>query len=116
MFLGHFRVLIPRSMTTKQWQVVHRFFDFYVDNALLGTKDKKQDHLKDRHTVINMLVHQTSDRLEIRNQAIQAMKGAQDTLPMLLSNTLFCLSRHPDIWGRLRAEVACVGPEAYKVM
>ena len=115
MFLGAFRVLIPKSMTTKQWQVVHRFFDFYVDNALLGMNDVKRDPLQDRHSVINTLASQTSDRLEIRNQAIQAMTGAQDTLPMLLSNTLFCLSRQPNIWDRLRAEVACVGPDALTI-
>ena len=77
--------------------------------------DVKQDHPKDRHSVINTLASQTSDRIEIRNQAIQPMTGAQDTLPMLLSNTLFCLSRHSAIWDRLRAEVACVGPGALTI-
>lgn len=43
------------------------------------------------------------------------MTGAQDTLPMLLSYTLSCLSRQPDIWDRLRAEVACVGPDALTI-
>lgn len=43
------------------------------------------------------------------------MTGAQNTLPMLLSNTLFCLSRQPDIGDRLRAEVACVGPDALTI-
>lgn len=43
------------------------------------------------------------------------MTGAQDTLPMLLSNTLFCLSRQPGIWDHLPAEVACVGPDALTI-
>ena len=34
---------------------------------------------------------------------------------MLLPNTLFCLSRQPDIWDRLRAEVACVRPDALTI-
>ena len=115
MFLGSFRVLIPKSMTTKQWQVVHRFFDFYGENALLRINDVKQDPLKDRHSVIKTLASQTSDRLEIRNQAIQAMPGAQDTLPMLLSTHYSASLAIPTFWDRLGAEVACVGPDALTI-
>ena len=46
---------VPKFMTTKQWQVVHKFFDFYVENALLGMNDVKRDPLQDRHSVINTL-------------------------------------------------------------
>ena len=109
MFLGLFRILVPRSITTQQWQIVHKFFDFYVDKALLRMTNEEPDPLQKRPSVLNTLVHQTTDRHEIRNQAIHAMVAAQDTTPTLLSNTLFCLSRSPDVWDRLRAEVASVG-------
>lgn len=115
MFLGSFRILIPRSMTTQQWQIVHKVFDYYVDKALLGRTNGGQDLPKDRQCMIDTLVHQTGDRLEIRNQSIQAMIGAQDTLPMLLSNTLLCLSRNPTVWDRLRDDVALIGSEALTI-
>ena len=43
------------------------------------------------------------------------MMGAQDTLPMLLCNTLFCLSRSPGVWNRLRAEVGAVSSDALAI-
>ena len=115
MFFGPFRALIPKSMTTNQWQIAHKYFDYYVDKALVAKDQEKQDSLGDRHNVIDATLHLTKDRLELRNQAIQAMMGAQDTLPMLLCNTLFCLSRNPSVWERLQAEVASVGPDALTI-
>ena len=102
-------------MTTKPWQIVHEVFDSYVDEALVSQKKGKEHRLKDHQNVVETLVQQTDDRIEIRNQAIHAMLGAQNTLPVLLSNTLFCLSRHPDIWYRLRAEVASVGSDPLSI-
>lgn len=109
MMLGPLRYLIPRSMTTKQYQIVHQFFDHYVDKAVQLADSKQLDPLDGRQSVLNSTVQQTVNKMEVRSQTMQAMLAAQDTLPTLICNTLFCLSRNPTIWDRLRAEVASIG-------
>ncbi|KAA8566476.1 hypothetical protein EYC84_009038 [Monilinia fructicola] len=47
--------------------------------------------------------------VEIRSQIIQGMLVTQDTTGIVLSNTLFLLSRAPEVWSRLREEVAGIG-------
>ncbi|KAL9113577.1 MAG: hypothetical protein Q9227_002315 [Pyrenula ochraceoflavens] len=107
MYLGPFRVFLPRSATADHWKVVHQFIDFFVENALGDTKD---DTSGERHSLMDGLISQTNDKIEIRNQVIQGMMAAQDTSASLLSNTVFLLSRNPGIWARLRAEVVFAGP------
>ena len=115
MKLGPFRILMPRSLTTKHWRIVHQFFDSFVDRALKAVANGEPDPLKQRHTVINAAAQQTTDRVEVRNQGIQIMLAALDTVPVLVCNTLFCLSRNPDIWDRLRVEVATVRPDTLTI-
>ena len=105
MLLGPLRFLVPSSLTTKPWRAIHEFFDFYIENALLAKSIPDPKAIIRPHNVMDMLAQETNDRREIRNQAIQAMIAAQDTLPTLLCNTLFCLSRSPDVWARLVEEV-----------
>ena len=98
--------LVPRSATVEHWQVVHKVIDFYVDQAL---RDAIENPEQDRRNLMDGLVHQTSERHEIRNQIIQSMMTAQDTIASLVSNTVFLLSRSPDIWERLQDEAASAG-------
>ena len=101
MFLGIFRVLLPPSVTTRNWQVVHKVVDYHVNRVLNGAQTPKEDS----NSLLGELAHQTGDRMELRNHAIHGMMASQDTTAMLVSNTLFLLSRNPIIWDRLRSEV-----------
>lgn len=113
MFLGKFRVLVPRSATTKHWKVVHKVVEFFVDKSLRDINTKIPGHT--RRSLLDGLVQQTNDKLEIRNQVIQGLTGSLDTTAMLVSNTVFLLSRSPDVWDRLRSEVASAGPDALTI-
>ena len=115
MFFGPFKFLIPQSMTTKPWQTVHQVFDYFTEKTLRATRQQEDELPGGQLSVMETLTLQTRDKLEIRNQALHAMMGAQDTVPMLVSNTLFCLSRNSEIWGRLRAEVASVTPDTLTI-
>ncbi|KAL9095483.1 MAG: hypothetical protein Q9165_002354 [Trypethelium subeluteriae] len=64
------------------------------------------DHKVPPTSLVQALAQQTKDRKVIRTQTIQAMMGAADTTPLLISNTVFLLARHPGIFARLRSEVA----------
>jgi hypothetical protein len=125
--LGRLRVLLPQSEWVSSVKIAHRFIDYYVNKA--QRHDHQQDHSPSRdgrenepsageriaakkepyRSLLQGLMEQTDDKIEIRNQIIQAMMAAQDTTSVLLSNTLFLLSRHPSIWTRLRSEVLSLG-------
>ena len=120
LYLGPFRFMMPSSASVMQWKVVHEFINYYIDRALEGTKPKGSSTLDqvtgqttDHHhcSLLDGLARQTNDRTEIRNQIIQGMMAAQDTTAVLISNTVFLLSRSPAIWERLRAETASVGSQ-----
>lgn len=102
MFLGIFKNLIPSSVTMKNWQVVHKVVDYHVHRVLDGAHLPKEDS----NSLLGELARQTESRMELRNHAIQGIMASQDTTAMLVSNTLFLLSRNPTIWDRLRSEVS----------
>ena len=112
--------MTPKSASVVHWKVVHKFIDYYVDRALEDTKGKappppnqhvKQTTSHHHRSLLDGLAEQTSDRIEIRNQIIQGMMAAQDTTAVLISNTIFLLSRSPATWARLRDEIASVGSQ-----
>lgn len=113
MFFGRLSFLLPSSMTYQQWAKVHTFFDFYVDKS---AKAKELDEpWSKRHSVINATLQLTTDRYEVRKQALHAMLAAQDTVPVLINNTIWQLARHPEIWRQLREEVASISSEPLSI-
>lgn len=61
-------------------------------------------------SLLGNLVIQGTNPAEIRSQIVQGMLVTQDTTGIVLSNTVFLLSRAPGIWSRVREEVAGIGP------
>ena len=51
------------------------------------------------------MIHQTQDRVKIRSELLNILLAGRDTTASLLSNVWFSLSKHPDIWSKLRDEV-----------
>ena len=105
---GRLGFLLPNSATVDHWRVVHEFIDSYVDQTLKESRSKpaQENHV----SLLRSLAHQTDIRLEMRNQVIQGMMAASESVPILLSNTIFLLSRHPEVWTQLRQEATSVKP------
>lgn len=130
--LGRLRVLLPQREWKFSCRITHRYLDHYINKAVLlhnHQQDESPPKVKAEHSktsssaanedigakqrprsLLQGLMEQTDDKIEIRNQIIQAMMAAQDTTSVLLSNTIFLLSRHPDVWTRLRNEI--LSPDA----
>lgn len=77
-----------------------------MDKALQDLSRKTKDS---HRSLLDNLAQQTTDRNEIRNQIIQGMMASQDTTSVLISNTVFLLSRDTSTWERLRAEAIAIG-------
>ncbi|TVY14574.1 Cytochrome P450 monooxygenase fsdH [Lachnellula arida] len=114
--------IIGRTFPTRKFkqscQIVHSFVDYYVglalremSNEVLNNQEHNMtDKIQTKASLIQSLGVQGRNPIEIRSEIIQGMLVTQDTTGIVLSNTIFLLSRTPVIWERLRKEVATLGP------
>ena len=96
-------------------KVVHDFVDQFVQRGLeyRKTRDVEKADVKseERYVFLQELVKQTGDPMQIRSELLNILLAGRDTTASLLSNTWFVLSRRPDIWEKLQAEVRELGDE-----
>ncbi|KAF7536555.1 hypothetical protein G7054_g4410 [Neopestalotiopsis clavispora] len=113
-FFGVIGRNLPSPGFNRNCQSVHSFLDFYIDLAL---EQKLQQGVEasefEKCTkpglshlgMAGMLAGSTGNRHLIRSQLLQSIMCMQETTSSLVTNTMFLLSRHADIWERLRTEV-----------
>ncbi|KAL9121277.1 MAG: hypothetical protein Q9187_002162 [Circinaria calcarea] len=116
--LGRLSFLAPKAKWLESCQRAHQFLDFYIDKALeqkeisrTGNGPREAGASPKIRSMLQGLAEQTDDRIEIRSQILQGMMASQETTSVLLSNTLFLMSRHPLIWDQLRDEISSAGPD-----
>ena len=113
--LGPLKFLFRDSKWPRACETTHRFAEYYVDKALQWRQERMhlekikstggelKDH-RQQHILLHGMAEQTEDRTELRNQILQALMAAQETTSVLISNVFFLLSRHLNVWQRLRHE------------
>jgi cytochrome P450 len=90
----------------------HEYIEYYIRQALKDTPQEQNPH--DTHrSMVQGLAAQTNDMTFIRSQILQGMLASQETIPVLVSNTMFLLARHPSEWVQPRAEVLSYGEDLY---
>ncbi|KAF7860542.1 uncharacterized protein EAF02_010776 [Botrytis sinoallii] len=99
------------SLLSNKWKescrVVHLFVDHHIAKALEKVYSlKSEDHPS---SLLENLVFRGKNLDEIRSQILQGMLVTQDTTGIVLSNTIFLLSRSPEVWARLRTEICALG-------
>ncbi len=114
--LGPLKVLHRDSKWYESCTTTHRFADYYVDKALKWRHERMHSEAiqssseiprddRQQHVLLYAMAEQTDDRIELRNQILQAVMAAKETTAVLISNVFFLLSRHSGVWQRLRQEV-----------
>lgn len=88
--------------------IVHSLVDHHIRKAIeIQPTSMSEDRAA---SLLGNLVIQGTNPAEIRSQIVQGMLVTQDTTGIVLSNTVFLLSRAPGVWSRVREEVAGIGP------
>lgn len=113
---GKIGYLFPAN---KQFKVdqkfVHDFVDYYVQKGLAKRSqllsEKSEAEKRGRYVFIDELVRQTSDPIQIRSELLNILLAGRDTTASLLTNVWSTLSKRPDIWQRLQAEIATLNGE-----
>ncbi|TVY64172.1 Cytochrome P450 monooxygenase lepH, partial [Lachnellula suecica] len=98
-------------------KVAHTFADYYVDKAI----EYRRSRLAEKRTnasisstddtpghnivLLHEMAMETDNREDLRNQIMHGHESSAITI----GNAIFQLSRHPEKWRRLRAEVQTLG-------
>ncbi|KAH0542844.1 hypothetical protein FGG08_002798 [Glutinoglossum americanum] len=111
--LGKFLFTYRDKKYTQSCKVVHDFANNFVQRALKYRESLNPEKAlesggktKERYVFLNELAKQTDNPKEIRDQLLNILLAGRDTTAGLLSNTFNVISKRPDVWSKLREEVA----------
>ncbi|CAG8933986.1 unnamed protein product [Penicillium salamii] len=102
------------SINPKEFQEankkVHEVVDHYVRMALESKRNP--DTADERYIFLRALAAETDDPKMLRDNMMNILLAGRDTTSSLLSSTFFYLSRHQNVWNRLRGEITKVFGDA----
>lgn len=78
----------------------HRYVDELVEDAVRKRSERGRDKIK--HTFLDSLLDQTSDRIKIRSELINVLLAARDTTAALLGWLFHVFVRHREVYSTLR--------------
>lgn len=114
--LGKFKFL---AVSDKKWLAacaqVHEIIDGFIDEETELQSKSAIGDVKSagpyNYVLLKELVKMTNDKRFIRNEVMNVFFPARDTAAIHISNVLFMLARHPNVWNKLREEVLGIGEE-----
>ncbi|KAF2487472.1 N-alkane-inducible cytochrome P450 [Neohortaea acidophila] len=102
----------------RQRKFVNDYIDSYIEQKLVARLEKPDKSSlvgkEERHTFLDELLQQTTDRIVIRSELLNILVAGRDTTAGLLTNTFHILSRRPEVVARLREEIDAVVPRGSK--
>ncbi|KAL4891415.1 cytochrome P450 [Aspergillus ambiguus] len=110
--LGFLRRFVRDPKAVQSNRVCHELVEQFVDKALKYRENYDEEKAtgdeekRARYLFLQGLAKQTGDRDRIRDELMNILLAGRDTTASLLSNMFFMLARHPEIWNKLREEVA----------
>ncbi|KIV90973.1 hypothetical protein PV10_05571 [Exophiala mesophila] len=99
---------IPNQEYHRKIKIVHKFADDIIEDAIRDVDAGKISE-KHRYVFLYSLLNQTRDRYTLRSELLNILLAGRDTTAGLLTNTWHVLSKRPDIWAKLKAEVDTLG-------
>ncbi|KAH7073092.1 cytochrome P450 52A12 [Paraphoma chrysanthemicola] len=107
---GPFYRFMAEKKAEESIRICHAYIAKFVDDALQfhrQLEEKQAGSGKDeKYYFIQEVAKQTQDRKRIREELINILLAGRDTTASLLSNMFFQLAKRPDVYAKLRAEVA----------
>ncbi|KAK8078301.1 cytochrome P450 52A12 [Apiospora saccharicola] len=96
-------------------EFIHAYVDRFVDEAVRqrealdlekGSSTATTTTDGEKYVFLRELAKVTKDRKVIRDELLNILLAGRDTTASLLSNFFFVLAKRPDVWAKLKAEVA----------
>ncbi|KAJ4376485.1 hypothetical protein N0V83_001769 [Neocucurbitaria cava] len=92
-------------------RICHVYIGKFVDDALRFRKELDEEKRagagkEEKYFFIQEVAKQTTDKKRIRDELINILLAGRDTTASLLSNMFFEIAKRPDIYAKLRDEIA----------
>ncbi|PSN67414.1 n-alkane-inducible cytochrome P450 [Corynespora cassiicola Philippines] len=104
-------------------KICQAYVDRWVDEAVAWREEQQRKEKageaqkeEERYVFIHELAKQTNDKARIRHELMNVLLAGRDTTASLLSNMFFEIAKRPDIYAKLREEVASLDgrPPSYE--
>ena len=97
------------SQFHKDVKLVRNFVEAIIARSL--SKGKGASESSTNYVLLHELISHTNDIVKVRSELLNVLLAGRDTTAGFLSNIWFALSRNPNVWARLRAEVDALNGE-----
>ncbi|KAF2092447.1 cytochrome P450 family protein [Rhizodiscina lignyota] len=84
---------------------IHRFADACIADGMNRAKTSAPEKTAERYVFLDELLKATNDPVEIRSQLLNILLAGRDTTAGLLGWTFWNLTRHPDVYQKLRTAI-----------
>lgn len=92
---------------------IHNFIDQHVQAALIATAGHRANvsnlPIQGRFVLLHEMARQIRDPVQLRFEVLNIFMASRDTISTLVSNCLFQLARHPEVWHELRTTALSLG-------
>lgn len=97
-------------------QLVHKFMDEYIYEAFKERKQHKENPenflgTEERTDLLWDMTQHLDDPRLLRDQITAVWVPSNETTSIHVSNALWALARHPNVWDRLQKEVQSLGDD-----
>ncbi|KAK1534883.1 uncharacterized protein CCOS01_03635 [Colletotrichum costaricense] len=108
--MGKFMFLHRDPKWYESIRLVHKFMNEYIDEAFDELKQRNEfpDKFVDKPERTDLLwdmAHQIEDKILLRDQITAVWVPSNETTSIHISNAIFALARHSEVWKRLQREV-----------
>ncbi|KAF2115912.1 cytochrome P450 [Lophiotrema nucula] len=110
--LGFLNRLRNNTKGDEAIRICHEYVDKFVDDAIAWREARDAEKAaggaknEERYVFIHELAKQTNDKKRIREELMNVLLAGRDTTASLLSNMFFEISKRPEIYAKLREEIA----------
>ncbi|ORY17101.1 putative cytochrome P450 alkane hydroxylase [Clohesyomyces aquaticus] len=112
--LGPMRRFYRNKQFDEACEFIRAYTGGFVDKALaynatfksIQDLEKNPTSEKERYVFLQELAKQTIDKNTLTDEILSILMAGRDTTACLLSNTFHALARHPEVWMKLKGEVA----------
>ncbi|KAK0641946.1 oxidoreductase-like protein [Cercophora newfieldiana] len=109
--LWKYRWLLPTKALNAHCAAVHKYSEWFVrlrlqrgDNYLSKIESESGDVSKKRYVLLDELAKVTQDPVELRSQTLNILTAGRDTTAALMGWIFYFLSRHKDVFDKLREQ------------
>ncbi|KAK4170883.1 putative cytochrome P450 [Triangularia setosa] len=110
--LWKYRWLLPTKEFNAHCAAVHKYAEWFVqlrlqrgDKYLAGIQLETGLASSGRYILLDELAKITQDPVELRSQTLNILTAGRDTTASLIGWVFYFLSRHPDVFNKLREQI-----------